>query len=174
MTEDQLKQICKTVKPGWAGILTELLPKYEINTIQRQAMFLAQCLHESAGFKYVKEIWGPNKWQLKYEGHKGLGNTQPGDGRRYMGRGLIQVTGRTNVTAFANWVGDKTIIDDPSIIEQKNNAVLSAIWFWTINKLNHYADNDDIIGCTKKVNGSHMLGLEERTRYYETGKTVLV
>jgi putative chitinase len=146
--------------------------KYDISTPSRQAMFLAQCLHESGGFRYTKEIWGPTIWQTKYEAHKGLGNTQPGDGKKFMGRGLIQVTGRYNYTKLSAWIGDPEIITKPELLETKY-AVLSAVWFWTTNKLNKFADANNIEACTKAVNGPGMLGLAERTRYYLTAKALL-
>lgn len=148
--------------------LSELMPKYDINTPKRQAMFIAQCLHESGGFKYMKELWGPTSWQEKYEGHKGLGNTQPGDGKKFCGRGLIQLTGRFNYQAFSDWAKDPSIMSNPEIVETPKYAVLSAIWFWTKNNLNKFADSDDIKGCTRAVNGKAMLGLDERAHYYHS------
>lgn len=155
--------------------LDELVPALEkhmadhdMTTPARQAMFIAQCLHESAGFRYMREIWGPTKWQDKYEGHVGLGNTQTGDGKKFMGRGLIQLTGRKNYQAFADWCGRPEIMDTPELVEQPDLAVLSAIWYWSKNDLNRFADANDIQGCTRAVNGKAMLGLEERTKYYNT------
>ena len=152
-----------------APVLEKCMDLYDMNTPQRKAMFIAQLLLESGGFKYRKEIWGntPTVWQAKYEGHLGLGNTQPGDGKKFLGRGFIQLTGRKNYTAFAKWISDPTILDTPEKVERVDYAVLSAIWYWTNNKLNDYADKDDIKGCTRAVNGSKMLGLQERTKYWE-------
>lgn len=146
--------------------LSTYLNKYQIDTPSRQAMFIAQLLHESAGFKYTKEIWGPSTWQVKYEGNIKLGNINPGDGKKFMGRGLIQLTGRNNYKKFSDWIHDASIMEHPERVEQADYAVLSAIWFWDSNSLNKFADINDIQGCTKAVNGSKMLGLEERTKYY--------
>lgn len=153
--------------------LNELCKKYNINTKNRIAMFIAQCLHESAGFLFLKEIWGNTKWQVAYEGNLKLGNIKKGDGRLFMGRGLIQLTGRNNYTLFSKWANDVEIINNPSIVETPKYAVLSAIWFWDSNNLNKFADADDIIGCTKAVNGKAMLGLTERTLFYNKLKSAL-
>lgn len=174
MTADNLKHICPSVKnpEDWAYMLTGVLETYHIDTPNRKAMFLAQCLHETGGFKFLKEIWGPTKWQKLYEGHVGLGNTQPGDGKKFLGRGLIQCTGRSNYQAFADWCKDQTIMDKPELLEEMGYALLSAIWYWEKNNLNRFADQNDIEKCTRTVNGKQMLGLEERRKYYELGKQI--
>ena len=153
--------------------LNELCKKYNIDTTNRLSMFIAQCLHESAGFLYLKEIWGNTKWQIAYENNIKLGNINPGDGKLFMGRGLIQLTGRSNYTKFSKWAGNPEIINTPSLVETPEFAVLSAIWFWDSNNLNKFADNDDIEGCTKAVNGKAMLGLNERSDYYSKLKKIL-
>ena len=172
---DNLKKICPTVRTPdiYVPALNKAFQDHDMTTVDRQAMFLAQCLHESMGFKFTREIWGPTTWQLKYEGHVGLGNIHEGDGKLFMGRGLIQLTGRANYQAFANWIGDQSIMSNPQIVEGTNYAVLSAIFFWTKNKLNVFADANDIVGCTRRVNGINMLGLEERTDLYHKAQDVL-
>ena len=174
ITTQLLKQIYPQIsKPErFVDDLNQCFVQYEINTPARQAMFLAQCLHESGGFRFTKEIWGPTLWQVKYEGHKGLGNTKPGDGKNFLGRGLIQVTGRANYTAFSRWIQDPLVLINPSLLEHKY-AVASAIWFWTVHDLNRYADADNLEGCTKRVNGPKMLGLHERRTLYATAKRLL-
>lgn len=152
-------------------LIDKYLAQYKMDTVNRKSMFLAQCLLESGGFRYLKEIWGDTVWQKRYEGHKGLGNTQPGDGKRFMGRGLIQLTGRKNYQAFANWLNDSSVMQDPEVVARPDYAVLSAIWFWTSNNLNKFADADDIKGCTRVINGKAMLHLDLRTKYYEGLKT---
>ncbi len=170
ITADQILHACPT-----AQNLDVLVPEindgcaqHDISTPDRLAMFVAQCLHESGGFRYMHEIWGPTSWQLKYENNAGLGNNQPGDGHRFMGRGLIQLTGRSNYERFADWAADQSILTTPEIVAEPEYAVLSAIYFWTVNNLNAYADAQDIQGCTRRINGRQMLGLEERTRYYNS------
>ncbi len=179
LTIQQLRHICPAVKnpEQFIPALNAAFGAYaELATPQAQAMFLAQCLHESGGFKFLKEIWGPTAWQKKYEGHAGLGNTRPGDGKKFMGRGLIQITGRDNYTKFDTWICNRRadaagIVDHPERLEDPDMAVLSAVWFWVSNKLDRYAGN--IEGCTRRVNGPKMLGLEERKAYYRRGLEVL-
>lgn len=175
ITKEILKKCYPNIKYAdiYCPILTEAFETYDMKTIDRQAMFLAQCLHESMGFFYSHEVWGPTKWQIAYEGHKGLGNVTPGDGKLFMGRGAIQLTGRANYQAFADWVGDQSIMTNPKMVEGSKYYILSAIWFWKKNNLNRFADANDIVGCTKKVNGPKMLGLKERTQYYEALKNEL-
>jgi putative chitinase len=172
---EELKQICPSVKNAemFVPILNEYFIQYEFNTVNRQAMFIAQTLHETGGYKFLREIWGPTIWQVKYENHRGLGNIHPGDGKKFLGRGLIQCTGRANYQSFADWIKDQDIMSHPEILETPSFAVLSAIWFWQKNNLMKYADDDNIEKCTRIINGSGMLGLEERKRYYELGKKVL-
>lgn len=172
ITVEILSKVCKNVRTPalYVPILNEMFEKYKMTWSYEQEMFLAQCLHESAGFAFTRELWGPSVWQVKYEGHLGLGNTQPGDGKKFMGRGLIQLTGRANYQLFSDWVGDPSIMQYPQLVESPKYAVLSAIWFWKKNDLVRFAKTDDIIGCTRVVNGKKMLGLEERTKYYEALK----
>lgn len=89
----------------WAHPLNAAMQRYGIDTKARQAAFLAQIGHESGRLRYVRELWGPTPAQRRYEGRKDLGNTQPGDGKRFMGRGLIQVTGRANYTTCGQALG---------------------------------------------------------------------
>lgn len=175
ITAEKVIKACPTAKKLDLLVpeLNSLCQQYNINTVNRVSMFLAQCLHESGGFRWLQEIWGPTQWQIKYEGHIKLGNTQPGDGKLFMGRGLIQLTGRSNYQKFANWIQDSQIMITPAIVAEPKYAVLSAIYYWVVNDLNRFADTDDIKGCTKAVNGARMLGLEERTKYYNSLKTNL-
>jgi putative chitinase len=172
ITKEILSKVYPKVKNAsiYVPILNEMFQKHSMTAPYEQEMFIAQLLHESAGFQFVKEIWGPTRWQKLYEGHKGLGNTRPGDGRFFSGRGLIQLTGRANYQLFANWVGDQLIMIHPEIVERPRYAVESAIWFWKKNKLKRFSDANDIVGCTRVVNGKKMLGLEERTHFYESLK----
>lgn len=174
ITKEIIQKICPTATNLDLIVpqLNQYCQQYKIDTPNRVAMFLSQCIHESGGFRFLKEIWGNTKWQLKYENNIGLGNINPGDGKKFMGRGCIQCTGRSNYQSFANWIKDPLIMEQPELLSTKY-PVLSAIWFWTINNLNAYADADDIIGCTKRVNGSQMLGLAERMEYYKKGKQLL-
>lgn len=175
ITEKDILQVFPKAKNLnlYIPVLNEAFITYDMNTPKRQAMFLAQCLHESFGFKFTKEIWGPTNWQLKYEGNLKLGNDSQGDGKKYMGRGAIELTGKKNYILFSTWINDPSIIQSPEKLEQPNYYIISAIWFWISNHLNHYADTGDISGCTRAVNGKAMLGLKERTSYY-TGLLPLI
>ena len=158
----------KKVSDGDIQQITDALNKacepYVINTKLRKAHLLAQMSHESGGFYYKKEIWGPTGVQSSYEGRSGLGNNQPGDGEKFQGRGYIQITGRANYTNFANFV--KLSLDDTiKYLETIEGAVMSAVWYWNTRNLNALADQDDIKAITKKVNGGYN-GLDDRISRY--------
>ena len=146
----------------YADPLNDAMEKYEINTDARVATFLAQVGHESGRLQFVREIWGPDKcaWQAKYEGNASLGNTQPGDGFKFRGRGLIQITGRYNYAACGTDL-NLPLIDHPELLETPQNAALSAGWFWNLKKLNQYADDDDFETMTRRINGG-LNGLDDR------------
>ncbi len=146
---------------AWAQPITDAMEEYEINTPARQAAFLAQIGHESGRLRYVREIWGPTDAQKRYEGRQDLGNTQPGDGKRFMGRGLIQVTGRANYTRVAAALGIPDLLDKPEQLEQPEHAVRSAGWFWKTHGLNELADAGDFIRITRRINGG-VNGLPDR------------
>ncbi len=123
----------------------------QLNTPIRLAYFLAQCAHESAGFHFTREL-GSKKYLSRYEGRLDLGNTSPGDGVRYCGRGIIQVTGKANYTECGEWIG-LPIIEQPELLEEAGPAVRSACWYWMTRNLNATADAHNFIQCTKKING---------------------
>lgn len=106
------------------------------------AAFIAQVGHESGQLKYVKEIWGPTAAQARYEGRKDLGNTVAGDGSKYRGRGLIQITGRANYMACGEGLG-LDLLALPELLEIPQHACMSAAWFWATRGLNTLADADD-------------------------------
>ena len=143
-------------------LLNELMPKYGINTSLRQRHFLAQLLHESGSLRYVKELASGQA----YEGRKDLGNTVTGDGVKFKGRGLIQITGRANYTKVSQALfGNDRLLITPELLENPRWAVESACWFWKANSLNALADKDDIMTITKRINGGYN-GLDERKKYY--------
>lgn len=146
-----------------------LLNAYHVNTPLRIAHFMAQISHESGGFKYLKEL-GNNDYFKKYEGRKDLGNLNEGDGLKFKGRGFIQITGRANYTVLAK---DARIdcLNNPELLEQEPNAMISALWFWNKNKLNDLADKDDCKSITKKINGGYN-GLAEREKLLIKYKTL--
>ena len=151
--------------------LNDLLPKFGIDTSARISAFLAQVGHESGQLRYNKEIWGPTAAQKGYEGRKDLGNVIDGDGNKFKGRGLIQITGRANYQAFKDATGINCI-DNPGILEQPEYAVMTACWFWQSKGLNKYADNGDFKGLTKRINGGYN-GLEDRLQLWERAKDVI-
>lgn len=125
-------------------------------TVNRAAMFCAQVGHESLGLYYMEELASG----AAYEGRKDLGNTQPGDGKRFKGRGPIQLTGRANYRAFTDWCrrGDANSPDftvDPTLVATSRWGFLAASWYWTVArpKLNAYSDAGDVLSATKAING---------------------
>ena len=185
----------------WHQVLVQLLPDYEINTPQRVASFLAQCAHESGGFTALKENLNykpatlrkifpkyfptddlanaycsmPNKQEAianrVYANRMGNGDEHSGDGYRYCGRGLIQLTGKDNYTFFAGSI-DVSVEEASEYLQTFEGAVQSACWFWESNNLNQYADSNDILTMTKRINGG-TLGLDDRTNRYQNALKVL-
>ena len=156
----------------WAPALTLAMESGSINTRRRIAAFLAQIGHESGSLVYSKELGGP-KYFAKYEGRKDLGNTQPGDGVKFAGRGLIQVTGRANYARASQALfGDDRLLQTPELLEQPEWAAKSAVWYWTSRNLNALADQDRFTGITKAINGGTN-GLEDRKTRYRLALTVL-
>jgi len=146
----------------------EALEMFEVNTPARQAAFLAQLAHESGQFRYVRELADGKA----YEGRKDLGNTQPGDGPKFKGRGLIQITGRNNYKLLGDYLG-VDLISNPAVLEQPDYAVKSAGWFWHVYKnLNPLADAGDFRLITKKINGGYN-GYDDRLKFWERAKKEL-
>ena len=144
--------------------LEAAMAEFEINTPQRQAMFLAQVGHESGGLHWLVEIWGPTSAQLRYEGRADLGNTRPGDGYKFRGRGLLQTTGRDNYRATGQVLG-VDLWAMPELLGQPALAARSAAWFWSARGLNQIADRGDNIAATKRINGG-VNGLADRQALY--------
>lgn len=148
----------------------DALRKANCTTVKRAAMFCAQIGHESGGLKYMEEIASG----AAYEGRKDLGNTQPGDGKRFKGRGPIQVTGRHNYTKLSQWACRKGyakscdyFVRYPAKLATDKYGFWGAVWYWTeARNMNSYADRGDIVGATRAVNGG-LNGLEDRKKRYE-------
>ena len=199
LTKEQLSQLIprNPYLDHWYDALSQALPDYDINTPHRVAAFLAQCAHESGGFTAIKEnlnykaeslckVWpryfnAGNAGQYAhnqeaianraYAGRMGNGPEESGDGWKFCGRGLIQLTGRSNYQAFADSL--QISIDDASeYLKTFEGCVQSACWFWEANNLNQYADNGDILTMTKRINGG-TLGLEDRQKHYQHALHVL-
>ena len=170
MTLDQLIKIMPNARAK-AGIflptLNAAMLEFGISTPARQASFLAQLAHESGQLSYVRELASG----AAYEGRKDLGNVQPGDGVRFRGRGLIQVTGRTNYAACGKALG-LDLLAKPELLEQTVNACRSAGWFWQSRGLNTLADAGDQVAVTRRVNGGTN-GLAERLAYFKVAQRVL-
>lgn len=145
---------------SWADPISAAMALWAIDSDARQAAFLAQIGHESGRLVYVRELWGPTPAQAGYEGRKDLGNTEPGDGKRFMGRGLIQITGRANYQRASDALGID-FVSSPALLEQPSNAALSAAWFWNVHGLNELADAGDFATITRRVNGG-MNGYSDR------------
>ena len=141
---------------GLADAMPQLVTRFEINTAVRQQHFLAQVAHESDHFNVTKEYASGKA----YEGRKDLGNTQKGDGERFRGRGLIQLTGRFNYEAASKALGEP-YVDDPPLVEKFPAAAIVSGWFWHKNDINKHADRDDVRAVTKVVNGGYN-GLDSR------------
>ena len=147
--------------------LNAAMAEFDINTPARQASFLAQLAHESGQLVYVRELASG----AAYEGRRDLGNTQPGDGVRFRGRGLIQVTGRSNYAACGKALG-LDLLAQPALIEQTVNACRSAGWFWQSRGLNALADAGDQVAVTRRINGGTN-GLAERLAFFKVAQRVL-
>jgi putative chitinase len=147
--------------------LVAAMAEFGITTLARQASFIAQIGHESGQLQYVRELASGDA----YEGRKDLGNTSPGDGRRYQGRGLIQITGRANYAACGAALS-LDLLAQPELLEQPVNACRSAAWFWRTHGLNELADAGDQVKVTRRINGGTN-GLAERTALFAVAQRVL-
>lgn len=152
--------------------LARAMDRYSINTPLRMSHFLAQVGHESGRLRHTKEVWGPTPAQTRYEGRAELGNTVEGDGKRYLGRGLIQLTGRSNYTQMSKARG-ADVVSIPQLLEFPDLAALSAAWYWDSRGLNRFADADDLITVTRKINGG-INGLADREDLLQAAKRVLM
>lgn len=170
---------CSAIRAAsWLAPIQRACDHFEINTPTRLAAFLAQIGHESGRLVYVREIWGPTPAQARYEGRADLGNTQPGDGKRYMGRGLIQTTGRANYAATrdglrATHQGVPDFIEAPAMLELPDWAALSAAWYWCSRGLNPLADAGDFMRITRKINGGTN-GMADRLILWDRAKEALL
>lgn len=145
-------------RPDQALALERACIRFGIDTALRVSHFLGQVAHESREGLYMEEIASG----AAYEGRKDLGNTQPGDGRRFKGRGLIQLTGRHNYREYSRAVyGDDRAVHSPEMVSSLPDAALAAGWFWDIKGLNVVADTDNVRSVTRIVNGGYN-GLADR------------
>lgn len=147
--------------------LNDAMHEFAINTARREAAFLAQIAEESGELRWLTEIASGEA----YEGRKDLGNTQPGDGPRFKGRGLLQATGRAQYATLAKAL-QLDLIEHPELLAQPGAACRSAGWVWTVEKrLNPHADLDEFGTITKLINGGYA-GLDSRLSYWIRGRAV--
>lgn len=145
--------------------LNEAMEEFDISSnVERETHFLAQVAHESGGFRYAQEIASGED----YEGRKDLGNTEPGDGVRFKGRGLIQLTGRANYRACGDDLG-VDLVSQPELLESPVLAARSAAWYWYSRHLNELADRGDTLAITKRINGG-LRGIQERMAYLKAAQ----
>ncbi|WP_433766625.1 glycoside hydrolase family 19 protein [Pseudomonas putida] len=174
ITQQQLLQILPNAgaKAGvFVPVLNTSMQRYQIVGSKRIAAFIAQIGHESGQLQYVREIWGPTPAQAKYEGRADLGNTVKGDGSKYRGRGLIQITGRANYATCGEALG-LDLVSQPELLEQPQYACLSAAWFWATKGLNTLADAGDFERITRRINGG-LNGQADRLKLWEKATAVL-
>lgn len=201
LTLDVMKELFPKAKDGSKlyKAMVETLPKYDIDTPERIAMFLAQCGHESGGFrlreenlnysakaldsvfsKYFKKAGRDAKEyerqpekiaNIVYANRMDNGDTASGDGWKFRGRGYIQLTGRYNYTKFAKDAG-MGLREAVEYLETVEGALESACWYWSTNNLNAYADKGDIKGSTKRINGGYN-GIEDRKKHWHHAMDVL-
>ena len=171
ITLDDLAAICPLSKRSriepFVEPLNAAMEEFEINNVARETMFLAQIAHESEGFRYVRELASGEA----YEGRSDLGNSEVGDGIRFKGRGLIQITGRANYQAVGEALSHD-FIADPEALERPAFACRSAAWFWASRKLNELADAGDFRKITKRINGGYN-GMADRETYLAKAQEVL-
>jgi len=191
LTKNHLKQMVKNPYiDQWYEALDQLLDDYEINTPLRVSHFIAQCAHESGNFVFVKENLNYKAASLRkifskyfptdelaaqyankperianriYANRMGNGPEESGDGFRYCGRGLIQLTGKDNYTFFAGSLGI-SVEEASEYLQTFEGAAQSACFFWEQNKLNRFADANDVKGLTRAINGG-FIGLEDRIKH---------
>lgn len=153
------------IKAGvFAPSLRSAMELYQVVGSLRVAAFIAQIGQESGQFHYIRELWGPTPIQVRYEGREDLGNTMPGDGFRYRGRGLIQVTGRANYAECGDAL-NLDLISQPELLEQPEWAASSAAWFWFTRGLNTLADEGKFDKITQRINGGQNGAADRRALY---------
>jgi putative chitinase len=174
ITQQQLLQILPNAgrQAGvFVPVLNAAMNRYSIVGTPRAAAFIAQVGHESGQFRWLKELWGPTAQQAGYEGRADLGNTVAGDGSRYRGRGLIQITGRANYAACGEALG-LDLLSKPELLELPQHAAMSAAWFWSTKGLNTLADKGDFVKITRRINGG-LNGQADRQALYDKALKVL-
>ena len=180
LTDAQLQTIMPNLAAANRALylphLNAAMAAHGIDTALRTAAFIAQLAHESGEFRWMEEIWGPTAAQLRYEPPgdlaERLGNTQAGDGKRFKGRGPIQITGRFNYQTYGDLLGID-LAGEPARAAAPEVAFATAGLYWQRNGLNELADARQFVAITKRINGG-INGLADRQMYYERAQGVLV
>jgi putative chitinase len=171
LTAAMIKQIVPNSKPEVVAPMVSFFnmyaEKYAINTYWRIVHFIAQAAHESAHFRTLEEFATGEA----YEGRKDLGNIHPGDGKRYKGRGIFQLTGRTNYRNMGKRLG-VDLENNPELAETPKISVLTAMEYWNSRGLSGFADRDDVETITRRINGG-LNGFEDRKKYLAKAKAVI-
>ena len=162
LTDTQLQQIMPRLATAklqqFLPHLNRAMQAYGVDTMQRTAAFIAQLAHESGEFRWMEDIWGPTDPQRRYEPPgtlaARLGNTQPGDGKRFKGRGPIQITGRFNYTKYGALL-EIDLVAQPELAAMPETAFATAGLYWKSNGLNELADANDFIKITRRINRGH-------------------
>lgn len=179
LTDTQLSQIMRNASPAkrqnFLAPLNDAMQIHGITSLLRTAAFIAQLAHESGEFRFMEELWGPTAAQKRYEPPSDLatrlGNSQAGDGKRFKGRGPIQITGRFNYKKYGDLLGiDLTAAPERAATPEIGFA--TAGLFWQRNGLNELADADNFKFITQRINGGQN-GAAEREGFYELAKQVL-
>lgn len=179
LTESQLREIMPNLSAAKLAAflphLNKAMSEYGINTMRRAAAFVAQLAHESGEFRWMEEIWGPTAAQRRYEPEttlsKRLGNSAPGDGKRFKGRGPIQLTGRANYQRFGRLLG-VDLVADPARAASPEVGFRTAALYWANRGLNELADAENFREITRRINGGFN-GLADRQKYFERAKVAL-
>lgn len=174
ITEQQLLRILPNAgrQAGvFVSVLNTAMSKYGVVTVPRIAAFIAQIGHESSQLRHVREIWGPTAQQAGYEGRADLGNTMKGDGSKFRGRGLIQITGRANYAACGEALA-LDLVNHPELLEQPQHASMSAAWFWKMKGLNDLAERGQFLTITRRINGG-LNGIDDRLELWKKAQAVL-
>lgn len=175
VTEARLERLAPSGKPAIIAAIAEsfdrLAARYDITTRLRICHFLAQAAHESDGFRTLTEYGGPAYFR-RYDGRRDLGNTFPGDGARYHGRGLFQLTGRFNYRRFGALIGIDLEADPDRAMEPAISLAI-AFAYWRERDINAAADADDVARVTRLINGGRT-GLADRGRLLAVAKTIWV
>lgn len=170
MTLRQIMPLCSVERANeFIQPLNDAMEIHDINTLERVSAFLGQLAHESGELKYMQEIATGDA----YEGRKDLGNIEPGDGRKFKGRGPIQVTGRSNYRLCSmDLYEDDRLMEHPEILEQPYDGCMAAAWYWKWKGLNELADARDFKEITRRINGGYT-HLDLREIYYKRALEVL-